>query len=167
MVVNTMDKDQPKVVLGWREWVSLPDLGIEHIKAKVDTGARSSALHTFELSSFSEDGIARVRFAIHPLQNDTSTIRYCVADLLDERYVSDSGGHRELRPVICTTLRIGSELRKIEMTLANRETMKFRMLLGRTAMSGLCMVDTGASFLLGRPVPGAHVVNQFNKEDQV
>lgn len=146
------DASSSKVVLGWREWVSLPDLGIGHIKAKVDTGARSSALHTFELNTFSEGGVAMVRFAIHPLQGDSGTIRYCVAELHDERYVSDSGGHRELRPVICTTLRIGDAIRTIEMTLANRETMKFRMLLGRTAMQGLCVVDPGASFLLGRPM---------------
>lgn len=143
-----------KIMLGWREWVSLPELGIETVKAKIDTGARTSALHTFELETFEEDGIARVRFSIHPYQHDSHTIRQCVVDLLDERNVSDSGGHRELRPVIATTMHIGGVSRRIEITLTNRENMKFRMLLGRTAMHDQFTVDPAASFLLGKP--GAH-----------
>jgi len=154
MVVNDMEKMQPKVVLGWREWVVLPELGIDPIKAKVDTGARSSALHTFRLQTFEENGIARVRFSIHPLQGNTVLEQECVADLVDERNVTDSGGHTELRPVISTTVRLGSLSKKIEITLANRETMKFRMLLGRTAMYGSAIVDPAASYLLGKPDAG-------------
>lgn len=146
-----MIDNQAKTVLGWREWVCLPELGIAHIKAKVDTGARTSALHAFELERFEQDGIARVRFSIHPYQHDTTTVSRCVADLLDERNVTDSGGHRELRPVIRTAVLLGSVRREIEMTLTSRETMKFRMLLGRTAMSGNFMVDPERSFLLGTP----------------
>jgi len=96
-----------KTVLGWREWVSLPDLGIDAVKAKVDTGARSSALHTFKLETFSEDGVAKVRFWIHPDQHDLSVVKACSATLLDERNVTDSGGHSELRPVILTPVKLG------------------------------------------------------------
>jgi len=143
--------EQDKLVLGWREWVTLPDLGINRIKAKVDTGARSSALHTFKLETFEENGIARVRFSIHPLQGNTRIGRDCVATLLDERNVTDSGGHTELRPVILTTVQLGSLSKQIEITLTNRENMKFRMLLGRTAMCGSVVVDPAGSYLLGKP----------------
>ena len=139
------------VTLGWREWVSLPELGINSIKAKVDTGARTSALHTFKLESFSEDGIAKVRFSIHPYQHDLSVVRECVANLVDERNVTDSGGHTELRAVISTPVRLGGITKDIEITLTNRENMKFRMLLGRTAMSDDFCVDPAGSYLLGKP----------------
>jgi len=139
------------IVLGWREWVALPELGIEHIKAKVDTGARTSALHAFELESFREDGIAKVRFSIHPFQRDTQTVSRCVAELLDERNVTDSGGHRELRPVIRTAILLGGVRKDVEITLTSRENMKFRMLLGRTAMAGDFMVDPERSYLRGTP----------------
>ncbi len=140
-----------KILLGWREWVALPELGIETIKAKVDTGARSSALHTFELESFKEDGVAKIRFCIHPYQHDLSIVRDCVAELIDERNVTDSGGHSELRPVILTPVVLGHMTKNIEITLTNRENMKFRMLLGRTAMFGDCVVDPAKSYLLGKP----------------
>jgi len=151
VVVNHVDESLEKVMLGWREWVALPQLGIERIKAKVDTGARSSALHTFELQTLEENGVAKVRFSIHPFQRNSTKVKHCVADLLDERYVTDSGGHREMRPVIRTTICMGDVLRDIEITLTNRESMKFRMLLGRTAMCGSVTIDPAASYLLGKP----------------
>jgi len=139
-----------RVVLGWREWVTLPVLGIENIKAKIDTGARTSALHTFELELFSKKGVAMVRFCIHPFQHDLSIVKECVAELIDERNVTDSGGHSEVRPVISTPVCLGGVTNDIEITLTNRETMNFRMLLGRTALKGLYTVDPDASYLLGR-----------------
>ncbi|HEA51369.1 hypothetical protein LCGC14_1091160 [marine sediment metagenome] len=140
-----------KISLGWREWVALPDLDINRIKTKVDTGARTSCLHTFRTEPYTKDGERRVRFWVHPVQNDMHQMVECDARVLDERDVSDSGGHTELRLVIETTLVVGSESWPIEVTLTNRDTMRFRMLLGRTAMAGRSMIYPEASYLAGEP----------------
>jgi hypothetical protein len=136
-------------ILGWREWASLPDLGITWLKAKVDTGARTSALHAFETERFERDGQAWVRFRVRPKQKDDSTVCYCEAAVIDERVVTDSGGHKEKRPVIRTQLRLGDQQFDIEVTLTNRDSMLFRMLIGRTAIKGNFMVSPGQSFVLG------------------
>lgn len=142
--------DTDLITLGWREWVQLPDLGIGAIKAKVDTGARTSAIHAFELRTFSEDGREKVEFSIHPLQKDDATIVTCKADVLDKRVVTDSGGHKEERIVISTTLVIGKYSWPIEATLTARDTMLFRMLLGRTAIKGRAQVNPARSYLVGK-----------------
>ena len=140
-------------VLGWREWVSLPDLGIASIKAKVDTGARTSALHAFDVSLVEVDGVKTVRFKIHPLQRDSETVVECEAPLLDEREVRDSGGHSEMRYVIETRIAIGAAIHLAEVTLTNRDSMGFRMLIGRTAMKGRYLVDPGHSYRVKKPRP--------------
>lgn len=136
--------------LGWREWVDLPELGLADIKAKVDTGARTSALHAFELRTFEENGRQRVEFRMHPNQRDQHTVVVCTADIKDEREVRDSGGHVENRWVIETPVTIGSETWAIELTLTARDDMLFRMLLGRTAMRGRAIVNPSRSYLTGK-----------------
>lgn len=139
-----------KLTVGWREWLSLPQLGIEHIKAKVDTGARTSALHAFSVRAFSRQGKKMVRFKIHPYQRRKDIVVECVAPILEKRWVTDSGGHREQRYVIESTVKLGEQIWSIELTLTNRDSMKFRMLLGRTAMKGRLVVNPGRSYLVGK-----------------
>jgi hypothetical protein len=145
-----MSKKPGLLTFGWREWVSLPDLGISQIKAKVDTGARTSALHAFEVTPFTEDGRERVAFRMHPVQKDSDTIIDCVADVIDKRTVTDSGGHKEERFVIRTLLRIGDHEWPIEATLTSRDDMLFRMLVGRTALKKRAVVNPARSYVLGK-----------------
>ena len=145
-----------KILVGWREWVSLPALGIPAIKSKIDTGARSSALHVCNLEDYQEHDRRKVKFILHPLQRQTKVEIICHADVIDERTVSDSGGHRERRLVIRTPLRLAGREWPVEITLTNREDMLFRMLLGRTAMLGRLVVDPELSYRCGRALRRAY-----------
>lgn len=136
--------------MGWREWVALPQLGIPWIKAKVDTGARSSSIQALGVERFRAEGRDRVRFRVHPLQRDASHTVQAEADLVDVRRVRSSNGRWEDRPTIITTVSMAGREWPVEITLARRESMGFRMLLGRTALKGRFLVDPGRSYLTGK-----------------
>jgi hypothetical protein len=140
--VKKVKKVMPTI--GWREWIALPALGVEAIKAKVDTGARSSALHAFGLKLFERDGTRWARFEVHPLQDGAQDIVEITAEVVAERGVRSSNGRREWRPVICTDI---EQRWPIEITLTNRDEMGFRMLLGRQAVRRKFLVHAGRSFL--------------------
>ena len=145
---KTIQSSKQKLpVIGWREQIAIPELGIPEIKAKIDTGARSSALHAFDVETFERDGKQMVRFKVHPYQRDSQQTVTAEAELLDQRHVRNSGGSAQLRPVIHTIVELGGTRWSIELTLTNRDVMGFRMLLGREAVRRRFLVDAGKSFL--------------------
>lgn len=152
-----------RLAIGWREWVSLPDLGLPAVKAKVDTGAKTSSLHAFSIEPFFSKGVLHVRFLVHPLQDRRDIVVTCEAPVIDYRSVSDSGGHREKRYVVSTRLVIGGLETPVEITLANRETMSHRMLIGRSAMKHL-VIDPNHEYLLGRP---DRIVRAYKKKKKL
>lgn len=140
-------KKSEKPVIGWREWIALPELGIQKIKAKIDTGAKTSSLHAFKVETYRDKGVLRVRFLVHPLQNNEQDVVECSAEVLDRRVVRDSGGHEEKRYVISSQVVLGKESWPAQFTLTNRDTMAFRLLLGREALENRFVVDPAQSFL--------------------
>lgn len=140
-------------ILGWREWGALPELGIPAIKMKIDTGAKTSALHAFHIDRIQKNRQDWVRFALHPLQRNHKKVINCEAQLMDKRVVTDSGGHKESRYVIRSRLELGSDLSwDIELTLTDRDNMRFRMLLGRHALKAQAfLVNPDLSYCLGKP----------------
>lgn len=144
--------DDPLKIAGWREWVSLPDLDIPKIKAKLDTGARSSALNATNIQTESVGPATWVTFDVFPNRRSDESVR-CRAKAVDRRTVSDSGGHKEKRWVIETDISMGGQTWPMEMTLTDRRGMKFSLLLGRTALKDRFAVDAGSSYLVsGRKV---------------
>lgn len=141
---------QNKIILGSEEWCSFPELGIPAIKARVDSGAKTSALHAINIVPFIKDGEKWVKFDINPIQNNLKTVIHCEALMIDKRIVKSSSGFREQRYVIQTKIALGEETWTIQMTLTNRDSMGFRMLLGREAMSGRILVDPEQKYLLGQ-----------------
>jgi hypothetical protein len=154
----------PLAVIGWREWVGLPDLGIDRIKAKVDTGARSSSLHAYDLHKFSDNGEAWVAFKVHPIQRNTKTIIEAKAKVLEYRSVRSSSGKASIRPVIIARLSLLGQIWPVELTLANRDEMGFRMLLGREAFRKRFLVDAGKSYYGGIPKREKQLNSEKNGE---
>ncbi|MGI9037638.1 MAG: ATP-dependent zinc protease family protein [Gemmatimonadota bacterium] len=140
----------PRPTIGWREWVALPDLGVDAIAVKVDTGARSSALHAFDTRSFEKGGVEYVRFTIHPVKRNSTVSIEAEYPVLARRWVTSSSGHRSRRPVIRTRIQLLGQEWPIEVTLTNRDAMGFRMLLGRQAISRRFLVDVSKSYLGGK-----------------
>jgi ribosomal protein S6--L-glutamate ligase len=139
--------DLPTLTLGWQEWVSLPDLGLRAIKAKIDTGARTSALHAYDIEPA---GSGCVAFKVHPVTRSADVVVQCTARLVDSRDVTSSNGESERRVVIETHIEIAGQRWPIEVTLTNRALMRTRMLLGRQALAGRVLVDPAAALLQPR-----------------
>ena len=137
-------------IVGWREWVSLPDLGIASVKAKLDTGAKTSTLHAWDRERFEIDGAPWVRFHAHASESERFRPVQCAVPLTDCRWIANPGGTRELRYIITTTVGIGGETWPIELSLTERDDLKFRVLIGREAMRGRLIVDPRRSFRSGR-----------------
>ncbi len=138
-------------IIGWREWLSLPELGIKFIKAKIDTGARSSSLHAFDTEFYERDGEQWVRFKVNPVQRSESRVVEASARVFDSRSIRSSSGEAQVRPVIVTPVQLFGERFDIELTLADRNQMGFRMLLGREAFRRRFLIDPGQSYLGGVP----------------
>jgi hypothetical protein len=138
-------------VAGWREWIALPELDVRWVKAKLDTGARSSAIHSYDLEEFSRQGVPWVRFQIHPWQRSDLDAVDVELPIVDRRVVKSSTGHEEERPVVRTSIRVLDRDLDAELTLTNRDEMGFRMLVGREALRGAILVDPGRSYIGPRP----------------
>lgn len=151
------DASSPKRAVGWCERVGFPALGIEAIKAKIDTGARTSALHAYDLEPFSKDGDPWIRFTVHPDGTAKTATQACLARIVGQRMVADTSGRRERRYIIETTLCIGDLLWPIEISLTQRSYMRFDCLIGRTGVRGRFLVDPGRAYLAGRPTNGRSV----------
>lgn len=155
-----------KVVIGKEEWCSLPMLGLPAIKARIDSGAKTSSLHAFNLHTFEEDGHKYVHFDIHPVQDNRKIVQSCRGLVVDQRNVKSSSGEKEKRLVIRTPITLGGETWDIEITLTNRDTMGYRMLIGREAMAGRALIDPDTSFCLGA-IAEEDVKKQYKvKEDK-
>lgn len=137
-------------VIGWREWLSVPTLQIDHIKAKVDTGARTSSIHAFDVRMFTDRGAPHVAFVVCPEQRRRRPAVDCAAEVYDQRMVKSSTGHWQRRYVIRVEIDLAGGVWPIELTLADRDSMGFRMLLGRQALRGRFLIDANRSFIAGR-----------------
>lgn len=155
--------DAQPFIIGWKEWCQLPELGLPLIKAKIDTGARTSALHAFQIEPFKKNNTEYVRFCIHPIQKNNDIISQCTAEIIDRRMVTSSNGSQEQRYVINTPIMLGNTDHRwnIELTLSDREPLRFRMLLGREALIDNIIINPNRSFCAGQF--SAQQVNAFYK----
>ncbi len=138
-------------IIGWSEWISFPDLGIPRVKAKIDTGAKTSAIHAFDTRQYRRKGESWIDFSIHPLQRNDRVVVAAEAPILAWRHIKSSNGSTEKRPVILVNIGLMGEYWPIEMTLTNRDDMGFRMLLGREALKGRFLVNSSKTYLAGKP----------------
>lgn len=160
-----MKQADDKIIIGSEEWCAFPSLGIPAIKARVDSGAKTSSLHAFNIHTFRREGLLWASFEVHPLQNNRRTVIRCERPIIDKRKVKSSSGETETRYVISATLKLADDLFDIELTLANRDSMGYRMLLGREAMNGRMLVDTSVSFSLG-DIDIDHTKNLYGKPEK-
>jgi len=137
-------------ITGWREWVGLPALGVTQIKAKLDTGARTSALHAFDMETFWRDEELWVRFSVHPFQRDDKKVIACESAVEGIRTVTNPGGRRQKRLLIRTDITLGDETWPMDLSLTDRDEMGFRLLIGRTAMHRNLIVDPDRSYRVGK-----------------
>lgn len=144
-------EESPLLIIGWREWVSMPDLGIKRTKAKIDTGARSSSLHAFKIEPFLREDAQWVRFQVHPIQRRDDLMVTCEAVVHDVRCIRSSSGESAERYVIRTPISWMDQTWNVDLTLADRSLMGFRMLIGREAVRGRLLVDPGRSYFGPRP----------------
>jgi len=142
-------KFKDKLIIGWNEWCQIPKLGLHAIKAKIDTGALTSAIHAFDIKKYSRQGRDFVSFKVHPLQKNNELHVQCRAPIVDIREVMSSNGHKESRYVIETELYMGDKNWTIEMTLSNRDPLRYRMLLGRNALAGTSLLSRNYSLFNG------------------
>ena len=149
-MVEKIENIKGKILIGWKEWCSLPLLKIPAIKAKIDTGAKTSALHAFDIKPVEKHGEEFVSFSIYPLQSNRTVVTKCIAPILDIRTVMSSNGLKEVRYVILTDIQLADSLWPIEITLSNRDPLKFRMLLGREALNGRVLIDPKHALCLGK-----------------
>lgn len=140
----------PKFVVGWLEWVALPDLQVPAIRAKIDTGAKTSSIHAYNIKMSRREGQTYVAFDLHPIRGNHTISRHCEMPVIDKRVVKSSSGDREKRPVILTKLKIGGFTMDIELNLTNRDTMGYRMLLGREALRLFALVNPASAYLHGK-----------------
>lgn len=162
--MDTENEISPKII-GWREWISLSELGMDALQAKVDTGAKTSSLHAFDIHLLPKRAGKKryVSFKVHPVQGELAVVIKCKAPLVDKRIVTDSGGHKEERFVIMTMITMGAVRKKIELTLTNRETMKFRMLIGRSALKQF-YIDPSQSYLLGKTIKQKRYLKEVREQ---
>lgn len=160
-----VDRGDPTLI-GWREWVAFPVWGIGAVKAKIDTGARTSALHATDVEEFVKDDATWARFVVHPWQGNDLDPHPVEAPCVDEREVTSSSGTKSVRPVIVASIELAGSPREIELTLIRRDEMGFRMLLGRNAMAGYYVIDPSLSYVAGRPKRSTRRRNRERNEQR-
>jgi hypothetical protein len=140
-----------KPIIGWREWATFPGLGVEKVNAKIDTGARTSAIHAFRIKEKVVDGIPHVTFSLHPIQRRKIPEIFCSVPIADKRVITSSNGQKQNRIVIKTPMTLGGRTWPIELTLTDRDEMTFRLLIGREALRNRFLIDASGSHRLGQP----------------